>query len=198
MFQRQPPLQNFLDRLEASIVGNEAASAAAVQAAGRIFTALRDRVAAPNAVQAARLPVCRHLAPAFAAARQGPAAARDLAAALEALEPSLAWRRRAGAEAQGGAFADSHANTMIVGPAGIEPREDAWVGVSLVAPGVTYPDHQHPPEEIYSVLSSSEWRQRADAWIRPGIGGIVYNPPGIVHAMRAGSQPLLAVWCLWV
>jgi hypothetical protein len=26
---------------------------------------------------------------------------------------------------------------------------------------------------------------------------MVHNPPGIVHAMRAGRQPLLAVWCLW-
>jgi len=25
---------------------------------------------------------------------------------------------------------------------------------------------------------------------------MLFNPPGIRHAMRAGPQPLLAVWCL--
>jgi hypothetical protein len=32
--------------------------------------------------------------------------------------------------------------------------------------------------------------------MRPGIGGTVRNPPGVVHAMRAGETPLLAVWGL--
>ena len=31
----------------------------------------------------------------------------------------------------------------------------------------------------------------------PGIGGVVHNAPDVVHAMRATSAPLLAVWCLW-
>jgi hypothetical protein len=30
----------------------------------------------------------------------------------------------------------------------------------------------------------------------PGVGGIVHNPPGIIHAMRSIDEPLLAVWIL--
>ena len=86
---------------------------------------------------------------------------------------------------------------MIVGPHGLEPRDDVWVGVSLLAPAVLYPDHRHLPEEIYLVLSKGYWRQESDAWLQPGIGGIVYNPPDIVHAMRSGEAPLFAIWCLW-
>ena len=70
------------------------------------------------------------------------------------------------------------------------------VGLSLLAPGVRYPDHRHPPAELYYVLSEGEWRQEARPWHSPGIGGVVHNPPGVVHAMRSHAQPLLAVWLL--
>ena len=84
----------------------------------------------------------------------------------------------------------------LVGPGGFEEREDVMVGVSLVAPHVTYPDHSHPPEEVYLVLSEGEWWNTAMGWVHPGPGGLVYNPPGITHAMRAGDAPLLALWFL--
>ena len=67
---------------------------------------------------------------------------------------------------------------------------------SRVAPRVRYPDHQHPPEEIYVVMSEGEWRQENHPWFSPGAGGIVHNPPDIVHAMRSADAPLLAIWCL--
>ena len=67
-----------------------------------------------------------------------------------------------------------------------------------MAPGIRYPDHRHPPEEVYVVLSDGEWMQGEGNWFKPGIGGIVYNSPSILHAMRApASEPLLAVWLLW-
>ena len=65
-----------------------------------------------------------------------------------------------------------------------------------MAPGITYPDHRHPPEEVYIVLSNGQWRQGSGPWHAPGVGGIVYNPHDIVHAMRSGDSPLLAIWCL--
>ena len=70
--------------------------------------------------------------------------------------------------------------------------------VSLVAPGITYPDHHHPPEEVYVVLSPGEWKHGGSDWFAPGYGGLVYNVSDTVHAMRAGADPLLAIWCLWV
>ena len=80
---------------------------------------------------------------------------------------------------------------------GLEIRRDVWIGVSLMAPHMRYPDHRHPPEEIYIALSSGEWHQASKPWHEPGIGKLVYNPPNIVHAMRSADQPLLAVWFLW-
>jgi hypothetical protein len=45
---------------------------------------------------------------------------------------------------------------------------------------------------LTGILSACQ--QGAEAWFEPGVGGIVYNPPDIVHAMKSGTSPLLAVW----
>jgi hypothetical protein len=87
---------------------------------------------------------------------------------------------------------------MIVGPGGIEEREDLWLGVTLMAPNVRYPDHFHEPEETYLVLSDGEFRQGEGDWFAPGVGGAFYNLPNIKHAMRSGERPLLAFWALFV
>ena len=118
-------------------------------------------------------------------------------AIVAAIEPQLAWQVRAGAEAHGEQFLAGHANAAIAGSDGIENRADVRIGVSLMAPHTRYPDHRHPPEEIYVVLSDGQWRQASDPWHEPGTGCLVYNPPNIVHAMRSAERPLLALWFLW-
>lgn len=93
-------------------------------------------------------------------------------------------------------FMDGHVNAEIIGPRGLEVRDDLIVGVTLMRPGLTYPDHHHPPEEVYIVLSEGLWRQDDNPWWSPGPGGYVYNPADIVHSMRSVERPLLALWCL--
>ncbi len=184
------PLARLLGALEAGIAAGRGGPAIAA-AAGRIFPAAAT-VTAGTPSPVAR-PVCAHLPAAIAAASGTPAV--ETAAALAAMLAYLTWTARTGAEP----FASGHANTEIIGPAGLARSDRVRIGVSLVAPGITYPDHQHPPEEIYYVLSPGEWRQNAAAWHAPGFGGLVYNPPGIVHAMRATTEaPLLAIWSLWL
>jgi hypothetical protein len=74
--------------------------------------------------------------------------------------------------------------------------EDVWIGATLMAPNVRYPDHAHPPEESYLVLSEGEFQSGQGNWFSPGIGGSFYNSPGIKHAMRSGKKPLFAFWAL--
>lgn len=69
-------------------------------------------------------------------------------------------------------------------------------GASLLAPGVTFPDHRHPPEEIYAAMSAGDWFDEDAGRHTPGAGGLVYHRPGIVHAMRSGEEPPLASWRL--
>jgi len=147
------------------------------------------QVGTPN-LGGERLPVCDWVAPALAAC---PTA---LAGSFAALQGRLTWGRRKSADPANAAFWNGHANAMILGPGGLEDRSDIWVGVSLLAPNTLYPDHNHPPAEVYLPLSPGEWWNAGMDWTDPGLGGFIYNPPGILHAMRAGDKPLLALWFL--
>lgn len=197
MHNRSPALQCFLDGLHAAIQAGASPGSPAGRAATKIFDAL-DAPAAPGAQTPVRFPVGKYLDAALNTARGGPGAIAAVADAFADLEPSLTWYRRPAGEHADAAFADGHTNATIVGTTGIESHGDVWVGVSLMAPGVRYPDHQHPPEEVYVVLSPGEWRQAEGPWFEPGLGGIVYNPPNIRHAMRSAEAPLFAAWCLWL
>jgi quercetin dioxygenase-like cupin family protein len=143
-----------------------------------------------------RLAICDRYLDAALAAPTEDDVLRSLLAGFKALEPLLEWKPRPSHnDTASENFATGHANAMIVGPDGLEHRQDAWLGVSLMAPETRYPDHNHPPEETYLVLSGGQFMQEG-RWFTPGIGGSFYNPPGIRHAMRSGETPLLALWAL--
>ncbi len=169
---------------------------AARRSTAQIFRMLRA-TPAPPARCGTRLPACAHLDTACAPAQFAPGPLHDLAGAFRALEPSLTWYRRDGpAPGANAPYRAGHANAMIAGPRGLLRQEAVWLGVSLLAPRVRYPDHDHPPEETYLVLSEGEFFQAGRGWFTPGVGGSFYNPPGILHAMRAGTAPLFAFWAL--
>ena len=195
---RSPELQRLLTAAEAAIRNGSSGDERIQAAAGRIFAALETPHGQAAAPQAARLPVCDYLPAALQHARLQPDPVGALAAVFATIEPQLNWKSRPGAEAIGAQFLSGHANAIIVGSEGLEIRPDMRIGVSLMAPHTRYPDHHHPPEEIYVVLSDGEWRQADRPWHTPGIGGLVYNPPDIVHAMRSAEAPLLALWFLWM
>ncbi|SEI01288.1 Dimethlysulfonioproprionate lyase [Rhizobium tibeticum] len=143
-----------------------------------------------------RLPVCEWLPEALALKVDDPLLQRMLGR-FKSFEPRLEWRRRSKYDGNASEnFVDGHANAMIVGPGGLEDRDDVWLGVTLMAPGVRYPDHDHAPEETYLVLSDGEFRQGDSAWFAPGKGGTFYNRPNIKHAMRSLNTPLFAFWAL--
>jgi hypothetical protein len=194
---RSADLQLFLTSAEAAIRHQSGVDGRVRAAAERISTALEAPSTQAGRPGMSRLPVCRHLATALEHVRRQQGPVGTLADAFVIIEPQLSWKVRDGAETVGERFLNGHANATIIGPEGLEIRRDVWIGVSLMAPHTRYPDHRHPPEEIYVVLSDGLWRQASDPWHEPGIGGLVYNPPNIMHAMRSTERPLLALWFLW-
>ena len=122
---------------------------------------------------------------------------QTLGQAVQAIAPALGWstRKSVGPTASAG-FAQAHANAVLIGPNGLEPREDVWVGLSLMEPHTRYPDHDHGPEEVYLLLSDGAFLQGDADWLPRSPGQTVYNTPWIRHAMRATDQPFLALWCL--
>lgn len=194
---RSPLLEDFLNALRNFVSNGVGQDERAGRAADRIFSRLNTLPVIEPPAPPRRFPVCDRMDQALEEIPLDNPDSLALGQALKALDPKIPWYRRPEAEKAGQEFVAGHANAMIVGPEGIERRNDVLIGVSLMAPHVTYPNHNHPPEEIYAVLSPGEWRQADGPWWAPGIGGMLYNPPNIVHAMRSGDRCLLAVWALW-
>lgn len=122
----------------------------------------------------------------------------DVLGSFRALEPHLAWVGRGSSRVNAGpGFEEGHANAMIVGKGALIAHDRVSLGVSLLAPNIRYPDHDHPPEETYLVLTEGEFFHGDSGWFTPGVGGTFHNTPMILHAMRTADAPLFAVWALW-
>ncbi len=187
-------LQEFLAALEAAISLAEPSEPAA-QVVRRVFGATRSADGLPPAAGEA-LPVCALLDQALATAMASGSPAATVAARLARLAPNLNWYQRGGSETATPAFRNGHANAYIIEPGRVASAKDVTIGVSLMAPDLQYPDHRHPPAEVYYNLSPGSWRQGEGPWVTPGIGGLVHNPSNVVHSMRSSDTPLLAIWCL--
>lgn len=76
---------------------------------------------------------------------------------------------------------------------------DVRVGLTLLDAHRSYPTHQHPPQELYYVISGDAWWRfggAVDEVVVPA-DSLLYNHPNDLHAMRCDNQPLLALWVLW-
>lgn len=194
MAHRSDALQSFVDTAFEAF-GRFASDAQSRRSVHQIF-ALLNQPAGERSSPGSRLPACAYLEDALATAAANPDL-RLLADRFRAIELMLTWSRRKNNDGSASEnFADGHANAMIIGPSGLEERQDLWLGVSLLAPNVRYPDHNHAPEEVYLVLSEGEFQHGDSPWFSPGIGGSFYNEPGIKHAMRSLDAPLFAFWAL--
>jgi quercetin dioxygenase-like cupin family protein len=198
MKHRDAKLQAFYDLTETAILRRADTCKNAAPAAKHVFDALRKNTGGQGNITPERVPAYGSLESALLMASSGPAPVPELAAALRDLAPSLSWERRKSSTPDGTSFHDGHANALVAGPGGLEEREDVLVGISLLASHVRYPDHRHPPEEVYVSLAGGAWWNANMDWTTPGPGGLIYNEPNVLHAMRTEEQPLLAIWCLWV
>ncbi|MEO9338462.1 dimethylsulfoniopropionate lyase [Mesorhizobium sp. SB112] len=194
MAARSESLQSFLDAASAAY-GQFASTSSSRASVSQVFAAL-EHPGEQRTGPGVRLAVCEELDTALAVNTHH-ASLQRLIDSFKGIEPKLEWRVRTKNDGTASAnFAKGHANAMIIGPGGLEQSDDVWLGVSLLAPNVRYPDHDHAPEEVYLVLSEGEFRQGDGDWFSPGIGGSFYNLPGIKHAMRSLDTPLFAFWLL--
>jgi quercetin dioxygenase-like cupin family protein len=80
---------------------------------------------------------------------------------------------------------------------GVSGREVVQVRVEL-APGVAFPPHSHPGEEIAYVLEGElEYRLEGEPPVTLGAGEVLFIPAGTVHAARnvgSGNAAELATY----
>jgi quercetin dioxygenase-like cupin family protein len=193
---RRPEIQAFLDALFPCLAESTADCTSDRAFVADLATRLAEPASAPDRDVVGGPEVLDHLDAALAGLGEASPAIRRLGACFAAIASLVPWSKRRYEGPAAARFAAGHGNALIIGRGGAEEQEGVVLGVSLMAPHIRYPDHSHPPDELYLVLSEGEWRQGEGEWVRPGIGGTVRNPPGMVHAMRAGARPLLAVWAL--
>ena len=162
MVPRSHKLQEFLTATQEAIAARAGTNQAAATAMRRVKTSIDVPAPASDFARPRTLPACAYLDPAIAGAMHGPADIARVASAIKDLAPELCWRFKASDDPL---FANGHANADILGsvPEALEQRDDVWIGLSLMAPGITYPDHSHPPEEVYLALSRGFWRHEAGA-----------------------------------
>lgn len=192
---RQPVLQDFADAFHAAL--RVAPSNADVSRVATIVFSALARPFATGVHSPARRDVCRYLPEALDLPPSAGPELKRLARAFAALEGHLRWlpRPSSGPHASEN-WPEGHANAMIFGPGGLETRDDVAIGVSLMAPHVRYPDHNHEPEEIYLVLTPGRFQHGESDWFAPGPGGTLHNVPNITHAMASVDRPFVAFWCL--
>lgn len=73
---------------------------------------------------------------------------------------------------------------------------DIRVGLLLLGPGLHYPLHAHPAEEIYHPLTDGGlWRRGQEEWRAVPVGQAIHHPPMIAHETKATDRTLLALYC---
>jgi len=123
--------------------------------------------------------------------------AEALAAFLAEHAGALRWAQTYTEADFGRDFLDRYGWTELTGTRGHFASDTVAAGFLLLGPGVTYPDHHHVAEEIYIPLTpATEWRKGDGAFVARAAGETIHHPSNVSHAMRTGSEPLLALY-LW-
>jgi hypothetical protein len=196
-------LDDFAAALQALLLAAAAdyPAAADIRASAALLADSGYVVAKPRRTDAelSHLPVCRFWEAALAAAGPGVATLRD---ALRRLGPELAWVQNPNYRSRPPApdFLANYGYAVIIGPKDGPPAPahdpQLALGVLLLGPGTEYPAHHHPAVEHYLPLIAADWWRADEGWRQQPPGTLIHHASNVGHAMRAGREPLLALY-LW-
>lgn len=114
--------------------------------------------------------------------------------ALLAVSPTAHWRETYKGTDIGSDFTDRFGCYSIIGPGGPFASDTGRVWMVYMPPDLDYPDHHHPAQEMYLIVSGSAEFRKAGApneTLRAGDTAIhVSNQP---HAMQTHDEPVLCL-----
>ncbi|MCX7303269.1 MAG: dimethylsulfonioproprionate lyase family protein [Hyphomicrobiales bacterium] len=94
-------------------------------------------------------------------------------------------------------FMDNYGWLEVFGTRGHFANEAMAGGFLILGPHIEYPDHHHVAEELYIPLTGgTAWRMGDGAFQPRAAGEVIHHASSVSHAMRTGSEPLLAFY-LW-
>ncbi|WP_095199820.1 dimethylsulfonioproprionate lyase family protein [Mesorhizobium carmichaelinearum] len=130
-------------------------------------------------------------------AELAPPDAKPLARFLATHRNDLRWGQTYSAADFGAEFLTRYGWLEVFGTRGHFVNEEVAAGLLILGPDIVYPDHHHIAEEIYIPLTGgTEWRMGEGGFRQREAGEVIHHPSDVSHAMRTGSQPLLALY-IW-
>lgn len=153
-----------------------------------VSTALQND---PDLPQSSRHAVTKHLAHML---HDIEVKAPQLARALRPVAEELPWRYGYEPRAECPGLENEMAWIELVGPAAPWKSDIVCLGLTLIGPDSFYPEHLHPAVELYTIISGiSDWTLDAKT-SRRNPGDRILHESNAIHAMRAYSSPLLAIY----
>lgn len=135
------------------------------------------------------LPVTAHLPRALDVGSRSPLAA--LSGSVARLVPRLTWEY--GYERVPRGLVDSYGYCELAGPRGPVMTERIILGLVLLAPGTTYPQHHHEGIEESYVTLAGTWSENDAAVHVPG--SLILNTAGQQHRLTTGrTDPCLLAY----
>lgn len=184
-------LKALRDALLAEYVRPPLHHAAAAREIQAVATHVHHAAPEPLPLEAAAHPALHHLEAALAGAEPH---ATALVAALRPLAAALPWRYGYSPRADAPGLEHRMAWAELVGPAAPFRSDRVGLGLTLIGPHTFYPPHRHPAVEVYRVVSGTA------QWTASGVteprqpGAVILHRSNEVHAMRTGTEPLLAIY----
>lgn len=130
-------------------------------------------------------------------AELAPPYAQRLVRLLAEHRNDLRWGQTYNAADFGEAFLQKYGWLEVFGLRGHFTNDEVAAGLLILGPGITYPDHHHIAEEIYIPLTGgTEWRMGEGGFHVRQAGEVIHHASNVSHAMRTGSEPLLALY-IW-
>ncbi len=147
----------------------------------------------PRPITPQTLAVLQWLPQAVRAAPAGPL--RELALRIQQASGALAWRQSYRAPQVSAHFLARYGWCELLGLSGPLPCATLACGILLLGPETLYPPHSHQAQELYVPLSgSAEWSCGEKRFELRTPGELIRHQPYELHAMRTGSEPLLALY----
>lgn len=122
---------------------------------------------------------------------------KPLTELLARYRDELRWGQTYTAADFGQHFIDRYGWVELFGTRGHFANAQLAAGFLVLGPDIEYPDHHHIAEELYIPLTGgTSWRMGDEPFRLRSAGEIVHHASNVSHAMRTGSEPLLALY-LW-
>jgi hypothetical protein len=167
-------------------------AAALEDAAARSFVETVEWEMTERRLEPAGLPCLVHLERASEIAAMPE---RLLAVQLAESRTELRWGQTYTAADLGKDFLANYGWMELFGTRGHFVNEAIAAGFLVLGPHTLYPDHHHVAVELYVPLTpGTEWRKGEGDFVVRRAGEAIHHPSDVRHAMRTGSEPLVALY----